>query len=80
MKKLGWKVLAAVAVATGAVALGLWWTDTTGAASLPDEIVAASGRIEARRVRVASAVGGRMLGLGAALYAGSYAVFRRRLV
>lgn len=63
MKKHGWKVLAAVAVAAGAVALGLWWTDTTGAASLPDGIVAASGRIEARRVRVASAVDGRVLAL-----------------
>lgn len=76
MKKHGWKVLAAMAVAAGAIALGLWWTDTTGAASLPDGIVAASGRLEAPRVRVSSAVAGRVLGLGTALYA----VFRRRLL
>lgn len=56
-----WQVLLTFMALAGAGALGWWVYDRSRGAGVPPGFVAASGRLEARDVRVAATTGGRLL-------------------
>lgn len=60
MKGKGWVVLVALTVVSVFVAVGLWFYDTYAREAIPTGVVVASGRLEGRRVRIASAAAGRI--------------------
>lgn len=66
MKDRIWMVLVVLVLASGAAAIGWWAYDRRRGDALPPGIIAASGRVEARDVRVAAATGGRVLRLAVA--------------
>ena len=63
MKNRLWIALLAVAVLSGVVAGGWWLRDRLRGSGMPPGIVVASGRIEAREIRVSAGTGGRVLRL-----------------
>ena len=63
MKNRLWVALLAVVLLSGLVAGGWWLRDRVRGTGVPRGFVVASGRIEARDVRVSAATGGRLLRL-----------------
>lgn len=63
MKDKLWIVLLSAALIGGGTAVGWWAYDRARGDALPAGIIAASGRIEARVVRVSAATAGRLLSL-----------------
>lgn len=63
MKDRAWIALLAAAVLSGVVAGGWWFRDRLRGNGIPRGFLVASGRIEARDVRVSAATGGRVLRL-----------------
>ncbi len=60
MKGKSWIVLVALTVVSVFVAVGLWMYDSYAGGALPPGVLTASGRLEVRRVRVASSAAGRI--------------------